>query len=170
MARGREFDERTAVERAMRLFWRRGYSDAALPEILGAMNLSRGSFYNAFGSKRATLVQAIRRYMEGGMDEILSPLFGDDAGRAEIEETFARMVAHTSGPKGRDGCLVNNCMTEVAVRDAEIRRVLIMARGLVENGFARAAARGQAEGTISTRERPESIGRFLLNKIGRAHV
>lgn len=170
MARVREFDESKAIDRAMRLFWRKGYGAAPLPDLLREMGLSRSSFYNAFGEKRRVLAESLRQYMDSGMDGVLLPLFESDAGRAAIEETFRRMLEHTSGDKGRYGCLVNNCMTEVAPRDADARKLLVQARTLVEDGFARAAERGQAEGTISRRESPRSIGRFLLNTFSGLNV
>lgn len=170
MARVREFDEHKAIDRAMRLFWRKGYDASPLPDLLREMGLSRSSFYNAFGDKRRVLAESVRQYMDGGMDGVLLPLFEPDAGRAAIEETFRRMLEHTSGEKGRFGCLVSNCMAEVAPRDAEARKLLTQARAMVEDGFARAAERGQAEGTISRRESARSIGRFLLNTFSGLNV
>ncbi len=170
MARGREFDEEQAVDKAMRLFWRKGYDGSPLPDLLREMDLSRSSFYNAFGEKRRVLADAVRHYMKGGMDGVLLPLFEPDAGRAAIEETFRRMLAHTAGPNGRYGCLVNNCMAEIAPRDAEARKLLVKARAMVEDGFTRAAERGQADGSISRRESPRSIGRFLLNTFSGLNV
>lgn len=170
MTRAREFDEEASVEGAMRLFWQKGFDAAPLPELLDAMQLSRGSFYNAFGAKKNVLIEAIQRYMDGGMDGVLLPLFRPEAGRKEIEQAFARMVAHTAGPKGRHGCLVNNCMTEVADRDPPLRRALVTARARVEDGFARAVERGQADGTIARRDDPRSIGRFLMNNFSGLNV
>jgi hypothetical protein len=61
-------------------------------------------------------------------------------------------------------------MTELATQDREIRRALLVARGLVEEGFARAVARGQADGTIASDESPISIGRFLQNTFAGLNV
>jgi len=97
------------------------------------------------------------------MDGVLLPLFEPKAGRAQIEETFARMIKHLAGPKGHQGCLVNNCMAEVADRDPVLRSALVAARAMVEEGFSSAVERGQTDGSIATRDNPRSIGRFLLN-------
>ncbi|MGP8122526.1 MAG: helix-turn-helix domain-containing protein, partial [Xanthobacteraceae bacterium] len=51
--RPRGFDTEAAVERAMGVFWSRGYHATALPDLLRATNLSRGSLYAAFGDKHA---------------------------------------------------------------------------------------------------------------------
>jgi TetR/AcrR family transcriptional repressor of nem operon len=48
MARTREFDEDEVLEEAMHVFWRRGYRATSLHDLLGAMALSKSSFYGAF--------------------------------------------------------------------------------------------------------------------------
>jgi TetR/AcrR family transcriptional repressor of nem operon len=154
----------------MRLFWQRGYRAASLPELLAHTGLSRGSFYHAFRTKRGALVAALHHYMEDGMEGILLPLLQPGAGRREIEETFARMLAHTASPTGHRGCLVNNCMTELASKDADVRDALTEARGAIECGFARAVAKGQAEGTIRCRESPDAMGRFFMNTFAGMNV
>lgn len=165
MSRAREFDEEVAVQRAMRLFWRKGYDTATLPDLLKSMRICRGSFYNAFGTKREVLVRAVRRYTESGMDGILSPLGEPDAARAQIEGAFAKLIEYTSSPKGRQGCLIGNSMTDLAMADPELRPLLMEARARTEDALTQAVERGQADGTIPRREDPRAIGRFLLNTI-----
>ena len=58
--RPRSFDTEAAVERAMDVFWSHGYHATALPDLLRATNLSRGSLYAAFGdSTRSFCVRLI---------------------------------------------------------------------------------------------------------------
>ena len=49
--RPRQFDPDQAVQRAMQIFWTRGYQGTSLPDLLDATQLSRGSLYAAFGDK-----------------------------------------------------------------------------------------------------------------------
>lgn len=165
MSRAREFNEDVAVQRAMRLFWRKGYEAATLPDLIKVMRLSHGSFYHAFKTKRSVLVRALHLYMNSGMDGMLTPLGTDNAGRAEIEKTFANLVDYTSGPKGRQGCLVGNTMTDLAMRDPELRETLLLARARTEDALTSAVERGQADGTITSSLGSRALGRFLLNTI-----
>src|ERR1700748_3377 len=59
--RPRGFDEEAAVERAMGVFWSRGYHATALPDLLRATKLSRGSRYAAFGDKHSLSLRALDR-------------------------------------------------------------------------------------------------------------
>ncbi len=64
MARPREFDETDALDRAMVVFWKKGYQNTSLDDLLEAMGIQRGSFYNTFGSKKETYLRALDRYIE----------------------------------------------------------------------------------------------------------
>jgi TetR/AcrR family transcriptional repressor of nem operon len=165
MPRTREYNEDVVVHRAMGLFWRKGYDRATLPELLKTMRLSRGSFYHAFGTKREILVRAVRRYVETGMDGIMVPLGNENAGRQEIEQSFANLVNRISGRNGRYGCLVGNSMTEISMKDPETRDAFLRARRATEDALTRAVERGQAAGTVKNKASARAIGRFLLNTI-----
>ena len=52
MARAVEFDYDKAIDRAMRLLWRIGYSNVSVRDLLKVMGIGEGSFYNTFKSKK----------------------------------------------------------------------------------------------------------------------
>src|SRR5262245_10534356 len=120
MARPRAFDEDDVMDRAMRVFWRRGYAATTLQDLLAAMRLSKSSFYETFGTKRDLLLTAMRRYAASGMAGLIAPLLAPDASRPAIERTFANMVRHARSVEGRRGCLVNNTLGEVAPNDSVV--------------------------------------------------
>jgi TetR/AcrR family transcriptional repressor of nem operon len=166
MARSREFDEDEVIERAMRVFWRRGYQATTLRQLLRAMGLSKSSFYETFGTKRDLLLVALGRYAGSGMGGLIAPLLASDASRPAIEATLANMVRHARSAEGRRGCLVNNTLGEVAPHDAV---VFAATRGVLrrlETVLTAVVARGQARGEITTREGARALARFLANTFG----
>src|SRR5690348_4805353 len=80
--RPRSFDVDHALDRALKVFWRKGYEGASLPDLTKAMGINRPSLYAAFGNKEALFRKAIDRYIEG-------PACGF---RAALEEPTARKV------------------------------------------------------------------------------
>src|SRR5438128_1858311 len=61
--RPRSFDRDEALDCAMRVFWREGYSGASLRDLTKAIGINRPSLYAAFGDKQALFRQALDRYM-----------------------------------------------------------------------------------------------------------
>ena len=65
VGRPRTFDTEKALDRALKIFWRKGYEGTSLPDLTKAMGISRPSLYAAFGNKEALFRRAIDRYIEG---------------------------------------------------------------------------------------------------------
>lgn len=63
MARPRDFDLTAALDAAVVLFWRQGFSATSVRQLCDAMGIQAGSFYAAFGSKEACFRQALDRYV-----------------------------------------------------------------------------------------------------------
>lgn len=166
MARTREFDEDQVLDRAMHVFWRRGYRATSLSDLLEAMKLSKSSFYETFGTKRDLLLVALRRYAGSGMSGLIAPLLRPDASRPEIEATLAGLVRHARSAEGRRGCLVNNALGEVAPNDpvvfAAIREVLEQLEAVLTEVVTRAQGREE----ITRKESARALARFLANTIG----
>ncbi|WP_316214803.1 MULTISPECIES: TetR/AcrR family transcriptional regulator [unclassified Bradyrhizobium] len=60
--RPREFDMDQAVERAMVLFWRRGYEGTSMADLTAALGITRASLYAAFGNKEGLFQRVMDRY------------------------------------------------------------------------------------------------------------
>ena len=63
--RTRQFDVDEVLDRALEVFWARGYEGATLPELTRAMGINRPSLYAAFGNKEELFHKALHRYQTG---------------------------------------------------------------------------------------------------------
>jgi TetR/AcrR family transcriptional repressor of nem operon len=59
VARPAEFDRSRAVNKALVLFWRKGYQASSLPDLLASMGIGRSSFYAAFTDKRTLFLECL---------------------------------------------------------------------------------------------------------------
>ena len=67
MGRPRQFDVDEALDRALEVFWARGYEGATLLELTSAMGINRPSLYAAFGNKEQLFRKVLDRYQTGPM-------------------------------------------------------------------------------------------------------
>jgi TetR/AcrR family transcriptional repressor of nem operon len=160
--RPRGFDVEVAVERAMGVFWSRGYHATALPDLLRATKLSRGSLYAAFGDKHSLFLRALDRYIADAvrrMDiELAPPREPVDGLRAYL----AGYVERTSGANGRRGCLLVATAMELAGQDAEVGRRVAGFFKTMEAKVAAALSRAKTVGKLADGVEPSSAARILV--------
>lgn len=160
--RPRSFDTDAAVERAMGVFWSRGYHATAVPDLLRATKLSRGSLYAAFGDKHSLFLRALDRYIADALTRIDIEL---DPHRDAVDglRTFlAGYVDRTSGAKGRRGCLLVATAMEMAGRDAEVDRRIGRFFKAMEARLVDALSRAKAAGQLGDGVEPSSAARILV--------
>jgi Bacterial regulatory proteins, tetR family len=63
--RPRAFDPDAALERAMHVFWAKGYEGVSLSDLTRAMRINRPNLYAAFGNKEELFGKVLDRYMDG---------------------------------------------------------------------------------------------------------
>jgi len=160
--RPRSFDVEAAVERAMGVFWSRGYHATALPDLLRATKLSRGSLYAAFGDKHSLFLRALDRYVANAltrMDIELDPRREPVDG---LRAYLAGYVDRTSGAKGRRGCLLVATAMELAGQDAEVGRRVAGFFKVMETRVADALSRAKTAGQLADGVEPSSAAKILV--------
>src|SRR5450432_4342837 len=80
MARIKEFDPDVALERALDVFWEKGYEATSIADLVSATGVQRQSIYDTFGDKHRLFRAALDRYaaLRGALALVLA-LVGDAA-------------------------------------------------------------------------------------------
>jgi TetR/AcrR family transcriptional repressor of nem operon len=155
MGRPRTFVEDEAVERAVLLFWRRGFEGTSVRDLGEELGLRPGSLYAAFGDKQSLFHRALDRYREGQVAGLLAAVDGDAPllprlralllGVAEANRlAHARTAAGEAGAPA--GCLVIGTALGVPGDEAAAQRVrstFDRIDGALEAALARAVASGE---------------------------
>ncbi|MGL5850915.1 MAG: TetR/AcrR family transcriptional regulator [Phycicoccus sp.] len=159
MARPRSFDTDHAVERAMDLFWRKGYEATSLNDLLDELELGRGSLYQAFGSKDELYDRALRAYCARHAGGLIEMLEGADDVRPALRELLRTLAAADRADPER-GCLLVNAATERADHRPTVEVVQATMRR-VESAMAGALERAQARGDLGPEKDPRALAGFL---------
>ena len=160
--RPRSFDTKAAVERAMGAFWSRGYHATALPDLLRATKLSRGSLYAAFGDKHSLFLRALDRYVADTLTQMDIELAPHREPVDGLRAYLARCVDRTSGAIGRRGCLLVATTMELAGHDAEVDLRIGSFFKAMEARVADALSRAGAAGRLADGVEPSSAARILV--------
>ena len=162
MARPQEFEASEALKSAMRVFWSKGYEAASLNDILSATGLSKSSLYATFGDKRELFLAAFEAYRRERMQRLETALNDGQPARQSIEKFFRQGVARAEAPEHAYGCMTANEAVELAPHDLDIQQLVTQDFQAVEQAFARAILRGQADGSIARDKDPRQLARFLV--------
>ena len=103
--RTRQFDVDEALDRALEVFWARGYEGATLPELTKAMGINRPSLYAAFGNKEQLFRKALDRYQtvpQGFVTEALK----EPTARGVAEAIFSGFIKMQRDQRQARGCLI----------------------------------------------------------------
>jgi len=104
IGRPRGFDADEALERALLVFWERGYEGAGLAELTEAMGITRTSMYAAFGNKEQLFRKALDLYTEGPASYGLRAL-AEPTAEAVVRAFLHGTVEATTRPGCPAGCL-----------------------------------------------------------------
>lgn len=148
MARPRSFDEDQALNKAMVLFWQRGYEQTSLDDLVKATGMHRGSLYALYVDKRGLLLAALARYI----DEVVRPqtqgLRSRLDGWAALESFFADLAQGLSNERAPPCCLTIHCAVGAASKDSEVAARVRHATELLEDALQAAIQRAQLGGDI----------------------
>jgi TetR/AcrR family transcriptional regulator, transcriptional repressor for nem operon len=156
-----EFDPDKAIDIAMEVFWCRGYENTSMTDLLGAMDLSKSSFYQTFGNKRQIFERCLKRYADMLSKNMEKELNAADSGRRFIENLFDTIANTAQQAEGAKGCLMVNSANEFGQRDPAIAISLNEGLLLFTEIFMKAVKRAQSEGEISADADPHAIVNYL---------
>lgn len=162
MGRPREFERDVVLDRAMQVFWTRGYAATSIQHLVDRMGIQRGSLYDTFGDKRALFFAAIDRYDQMVTAKLLAAL-DEPRGKDAIRRFFRLKVDLAMEPGRPRGCLVTNSATELTSRDRGTARRVAVVLAKIEAAFHRAVVRAQKAGEIEPTRNPRALARFLTS-------
>lgn len=158
--RPREFDMDEALDKAIDVFWRQGYTGTSLSDLTEAMGISRPSLYAAFGTKEETFKLAVERYARIDMAYVNTALAEPTA--YETARRYLRDNADAVTTPGKPaGCLSIQGGLAAAPEDDRVVRYLADRRADGEARFADRFARAIAEGDLPTSEDPADLAKYV---------
>ena len=163
MSRGpnKKFEPEVALEKAMQVFWARGYEAASLAELLDNMSISRKSMYDTFGNKQSLFLKALEHYAQTRLRQIREQLLSSGSPLNNIERLLEGMQV-THGTSGSTGCLLGTCTADFNTDDVEIAPILRSYFNRLENIYYEAISKAQAAGELNPKVNPRDLARMLL--------
>ncbi len=161
MPRPLAFDRDAALDRALEVFWLRGYQATSINELLAAMAIGRGSLYATFGGKAEVFTAVLELYRRRWAALIARHAQAPGPARAVLIELLRAMGKEITSDRLGRGCLIANSAVELRHLDPEAQRLVRQSLERLEATVTALTTRAAAEGELPRHE-PVALARFLL--------
>ncbi len=132
MGRPKKFNREGVLEKALPVFWSRGFAEASLHELEVATGVNKSGLYSEFKDKEDLFTQSLQYYLEGLEKKGL--LTAEPVGWNNIER-FLKM-----GPcsmEGQKGCFAVSSMREFAILPPEAVGIITRSRSKLKQLIAK---------------------------------
>jgi AcrR family transcriptional regulator len=160
VGRPRAFDIDQALDRALHVFWRKGYEGASLADLTKAMKINRPSLYAAFGNKQSLFRKVIERYAAGPAAYVREALQAPTA-RQVAERLLGGAIDLLSDRRNPRGCLMVHGALACSGTAEPVRRQLALHRAASEEALRKRFLRARAEGDLPAGSNPADLARYL---------
>lgn len=169
MARPNLHEKSHTLEKAIHIFWRKGFSNTSLKDLELGLDMRPGSIYAAFGSKTGLFTQALSVYaakqaermstvieaQPNPLDEILTLLYSFSHGKPAEQPSYA--------------CFLVKSLLEMESSEDELKQLIRQHLQTMENIFRDAFSQAISKGFLAHPENaehsPSRLARVVQTKI-----
>jgi AcrR family transcriptional regulator len=162
MSRPREFDTAEVLDKATRLFWKRGYGGTSLTDLEAEMGIGRTSIYAAFGGKESLFLDVVDHYDATYSVKLRRALATGRTVREAVEGYFDELLAAFVDPDLPLGCLITNVAVEGDRGATRLGRKITASIGRTEDVFYQLFREGQARGEVELSVDARALARYFV--------
>ncbi|MDB5618881.1 TetR/AcrR family transcriptional regulator [Tardiphaga sp.] len=159
MGRPREFSCDEALDRALQIFWRKGYEGASMTDLTEAMGITKPSLYAAFGNKEELFRKALDRYVDGP-----GRYFQEALQKPTSREVVSHMLYEAADAltnPGTPGCLAVQGALSCSDTAESIKQELAARRAQGESDLRTRFQRALAEGDLPDGADAADLARYI---------
>ena len=164
------FDRTEALEKTMMVFWRNGYENTSMADIVAATGASRYGLYDEFGDKHALYLAALRHYEENPIAWLIGDLERPGAGLNALRGYRDRLLASTKTPNGRLGCLMTLSAADLCPHDPKVCATVNSFFERVQKAIAMALRNAEVANEWHSKLTPDEAAEVLLGAVQGAAV
>ncbi len=170
MAGKKAFDESEVLDKAMNLFWEKGYNATSAQDLVDGLGISRSSLYDTYGDKHSLFVKSLMKYRKEWIDPVIESANSITDAEAYIKNLFDFVKKETFDLNDTKGCFWVNTAIEMAPADLEVTAIAKSIMEDTENAFYQAIKKGQEQGIFTTKYTASSLAKFVINSISGLRV
>jgi TetR/AcrR family transcriptional regulator, transcriptional repressor for nem operon len=170
LARNREFNEIVVIEKAVNLFWNKGYNAVSTQDLIDDFGISRSSMYGAFKDKRSLFILALQHYRQTETQKMLSVLNSESSLIEKLSTWLTHIIKENTENQNCKGCFIVNTAIELAQHDNEILAIIQENRKNVIEALSQAIETAIKNKEITNMNKPIGLSNYFYNIINGLRV
>lgn len=162
MPRKKEYDREKVLDKAMSVFWKKGYEGTSIQDLVDATHLNRFGMYEEFGSKKGLFYEALDKYCEEVIGGVYRALEDPPQDLSSIRNFFESVRDHMGYGKGPRGCFIANTAIEAMLLGPRALKRIQKCWDRLENAFAVCLRNSQTKGDIAPDVDVETLAQYLV--------
>lgn len=154
------FDHDEALEKALRVFWLRGYEGASMAELTEALGINRPSIYAAFGNKEELFRKALGKYLAGPVAYV-SVAMKEPTSRQVVEKFLTKSAEFLTNPNTPRGCMIVQGALSCGQGSELIQRELITYRKSYEDALMQRFKLAQSQGDLPNGINASHLAKYI---------
>ncbi len=160
----KDINRENLLNEGVALLMQQGYHGTGLKEILDAVKIPKGSFYNYFGSKENFAAEIISHYIEPYLVQLNGYLDESEGNAlAALNRYLQEGIAELERTEFKGGCLLGNLMGEVGDTSEICRNALQVSLNSYRDVWEIGLSRAQSEGTIRSDKTAREMADLWVN-------
>ncbi|HEX9512255.1 MAG TPA: TetR/AcrR family transcriptional regulator [Puia sp.] len=170
MARTKDFNEEEVLDKALAIFWQKGYNGTSMQDLVEELGISRSSMYDTYTDKYSLFLKSLEKYRKQTAGALLQMINEAESPKAVIKKILQLVVDESLLGKEPRGCFMVNTCVENAPHDKAVAKIIHDNLQDYEEAFCQAIKKGQAMGEITSRNDAKALARFIINTINGIRV
>lgn len=158
----KSFDEKDVIDKAMHVFWEKGYNATSISDLTAATGIQRGSLYNAFAGKQELFLQSLLKYDTEQRRVLLKQLEAIDDPLKAFSVLFDAIVQQSLEDPQKKGCFLVNTSLTLSDHDEPTQEIVSVALKEFAQFFERQIKLGQQRDQIPATVAARPTARALL--------
>jgi len=165
MARAMIHNRQDSLERALHLFWQKGFHATSLKDLEKALDMRPGSIYATFGSKDGLFQESLERYASLGLENLERILHAHESPLAGLAAYLRGLGGLCDQDLPSRACMLVKSLLELGEREHAARSKAEDLLAGMEARFVERFADAQKMGELDSGLDPVRLGRRLQAEV-----
>jgi TetR/AcrR family transcriptional regulator, transcriptional repressor for nem operon len=160
----KQINKESLLSRGVQLLMQQGYHGTGLKEILDAVQIPKGSFYNYFASKESFAAEVVQHYIDPFIIELDRYIQNPELdGLTALKNYFNELIVALEKAEFKGGCLLGNLMGEIGDTSDLCQQSLQLAVHRYRDLLAAGLKKAQIEHTVRIDKSADDMADLLVN-------